>query len=66
MRNNTKMEEQKLEELISWRPKLLIQNDAILACIAMSLLFCILGCGIWWHWVAKMGERNYEVLVYGE
>jgi len=41
-------------------------NNAILACIAMSLLFCILGCGILWDWVAKMSERNCEVLVYGE
>jgi len=40
--------------------------DAILACIAMSLLFCILGCEIWWDWVAKMGEKNREVLVCGE
>jgi len=41
-------------------------GDAILACIAMSFLFSILGYGIWWDWVAKMGERNCEVLVYGE
>jgi len=40
--------------------------NAILACIVMSLLFCILGCGIWWDWVAKMSERNFEVFVYGE
>jgi len=42
------------------------QGDAILAYIVMSLLFCILGCEIWWDWVAKMAERNCEVLVYGE
>jgi len=40
--------------------------DAILACFAMNCLFCILWCGIWWGWVAKMSERNYKVFVYGE
>ena len=29
-------------------------------------LFCILGCEIWWDWVAQMSERNCELLVYEE
>jgi len=32
-------------------------SDAILVCIAMSLLFCIFGREIWLDWVAKMSEK---------